>query len=78
MTWIDDFIGWCAYQREVNLDQAERYESGHQRLFQSDLDVSQEAIDRHRRTVADLTILIRRAERERDAQTGVLLRGGDE
>lgn len=68
MAWIDDFIEWCRDQREANLEQAERYESGRQRLFQHDVDTSDEAINRHRRVAADLSALIARAERDRDAE----------
>ena len=69
MAGIDDFIEWCRYQREVNLEQAERYESGRQRLLQGDEDISQDAINRHRKTVADLTALMARAERDRGASS---------
>lgn len=68
MAWIDDFIEWCRHQRELNLEQAERYESGRQRLFEHEEDVSEDAVNRHRRIVADLAALIARAERERDAR----------
>ena len=64
LAWIDDFIEWCRSQRAINLEQAERYESGRQQLFEGDRDVSESAVNRHRGTVADLTILIARAERE--------------
>jgi hypothetical protein len=64
---IDDFIEWCRSQRDVNLEQAERYESGRQRLLDNEVDVSAEAIDRDRKIVADMTALIARAEREREA-----------
>ena len=66
MAAIDDFIEWCRNQRDVNLEQAERYESGRQRLFDNEVDVSAEAINRHRKTVADMSALIARAERERE------------
>jgi hypothetical protein len=66
VSWIDDFIEWCRNARQANLEQAERYESGQQRLLHNDVDVSEEAANRHRRIVADMTNLIARAERNLD------------
>lgn len=67
MAWIDDFILWCQDQRQWAAAQLESFESGQQRLFHNNVDVSPEAIKRYQRTIQEMDALIERADRDRNA-----------
>jgi hypothetical protein len=58
MPWIEELLRSCRAQREESVDQLERFETGEDRLFRAEEDISGEAASRLRRRVREMDRLI--------------------